>query len=165
MAKGDIMKKKLLIVGSVIFVIAGFTVFFALQATPGNVLNAVRAQKLEIVDGTLTVPEKYAVIEADTLSGMADFDKVVLRGEKRVCAEAFYGCPNLEEVTIEDACQIEERAFADCPRLKTVTANSPDVICADDAFRGHGGITIYCREDSEILAVAKRSDLSFKIID
>ncbi len=160
------MKKKLIMAGIiVILIIAGFTVFFAFQATPGYVLNTVRAEELENADGTITVPEKYTVIDAEAFAGKADFRKVVIEGETRIMESAFYGCPNLNEVVIEDACDIDSKAFAACPSLKSVTVKSADGLCADDAFEGHGGVTVYCQEGSQVLEVAKRGDMNFKIIE
>lgn len=159
------MKKALIITGAVAAVIAAFAVFFAFQATPGDVLNSVRADGLEIVDGVVTVPEKYRVIDTDAFSGKGEFSKVVVEGEADIRAEAFSGCPSLETVELKKTCDISAKAFANCPLLKTVTIHSADGTCAADAFEGHGGVTIYCREGSEALEVAKLNDMNFKILD
>lgn len=158
------MKKKLVIIGTVMSIAIAFAVFFAMQTTPGYVLNAVRAQKLITSGGTVTVPKKYTVIDAGAFAGLADFDKVIIEGKTKIMERAFYGCTNLSEVVIEDACDIGSKAFAACPSLKTVTISSAEGTCADDAFEGHGGVTVYCRENSPVLEVAKRSDMNFKVI-
>ena len=159
------MKKAIIIVGIIAAVIAAFAVFFALQATPGNVLNSVRAESLEIINGAVTVPEKYTVIDSDAFSGKGEFSAVVIKGETKIESMAFYGCPNLREVTLEKACDIGSMSFGECPSLKKVTVLSADGSCAEDAFDGHGGVTVYCREDSAALQVAKIKDLSYKIIE
>lgn len=159
------MKKKIIVILVIILIVAAFTVFFALQATPGYVLNAVRADRLEIVGGVMTVPEKYKVIDSEALAGKADFNKVIIEGETKIMDSAFYGCPNLREVVIEADCDIGSRAFAACPSLKTVTVRSAGGSCADDAFEDHSGITICCKENSEVLTAAKRGDISYKIIE
>lgn len=159
------MKKKVIGISAAAVILAAFVIFFALQATPSNVLNLVRAEGLAVDDGVLIIPESYTVIEAEAVAGKTDIDTVIIQGEAEIGARAFYGCPNLREVVIERACDIGEGAFADCPYLKSVTINSAEGSCAEDAFDGHGGLVMYCREGSEALEVAQRADMSYEIIE
>ena len=159
------MKKALIIIVIILAVVSAIAILFATQATPGNVLNSVRADSLEIVDGAVTVPEKYTVIDAEAFAGKGEFSRVIILGETEIGARAFYGCPNLREVTIEKDCDIKSGAFADCPALRSVTVKTAGGACAEDAFDGHGGLVISCREGSEVLEVAKIRDISFEIID
>ncbi len=159
------MKKKITAAVAVAAIIAAFAIFFALQATPSNVLNFVRAENLEIVDGVMTVPAKYTVIEAEAVAGKTDFSKLIIEGETKIEYHAFYACTNLREVILENSCEIGEGAFADCPALVSASVYSVGGSCADDAFSGHGGLTIYCREGSAVEAVALKSDISCKFIE
>ena len=158
------MKKKLIVIAVILAVIAAFVIFFAMQVTPGYVLNQVRAQKLEVVDGTLTIPEIYTVIDTEAFSGKIDFDSLVIKGEAEIGERAFYGCPNLREIIIEKDCEIGELAFGDCPELIVVTIESSGGSCAENAFEGHKGIMIRCPEESPALLVAQINDMSYKII-
>ena len=159
------MKKILIIIGIVVAIIVAFAIFFAMQATPGYVLNVVRAESLEVVNGTVTVPAKYTVIESEAFAGKIDFDSVVIEGETEIRERAFYGCPNLKEVVIKDACDIGELAFGDCPELMVVTIESVGGDCAENAFDGHGGVLIRFPADSPALFVAQANDMSYSIID
>lgn len=159
------MKKKLIIIGIIVAVIAALVIFFAMQATPGNVLNVVRAESLEAVNGTITIPEKYTVIDAEAFANKAEFNKVIIKGETEIRQMAFYGCQNLSEVVLESACEIGESAFANCPSLTIVEVRSPDGGCMDNAFDGHGGVTILCHEGSAALQVAQIRDLNYRIIE
>lgn len=159
------MKKKIIIISAIAVIIAALAVLFALQATPSNVLNVVRVENLEIEDGVLTIPEKYTVIEAEAVAGKTDFDTVIIKGEAEIGYHAFYGCPNLREVIIEKACDIGEGAFADCPYLVKAEISSVGGSCAEDAFTGHGGLVIYCREGSEVMEIARSLDISYEIIE
>ncbi len=159
------MKKFIIPAVCVIGIIAAFAVFFAMQTTPKNVLNPVRAQNLEIRDGVITVPEVYTLIETEAFAGKTDFNKVVVQGEAQICERAFYGCPNLRSVILEKKCEVGSMAFADCPALESVSVNSGEGSCAGDAFDGHGGLVIYCRENSEVIDVARRSDISYRVIE
>ena len=159
------MKKKILIIAIVIAIIAALVIFFAMQATPGYVLNQVRAEKLEVVDGTIIVPENYTVIDTEAFAGLAEFDSVIIRGKTEIRERAFYGCPNLSEVIIEDDCEIGELAFGDCPELIVVSFETAGGSCDESAFDGHGGVTILCHEGSGAHQVALIKDLNYKIIE
>lgn len=159
------MKKIVIAAVSVVLIIAAFVIFFAMQTTPGNVLNKVRAEELEVVDGTVTIPEKYTVIEEEAFAGKIDFDSVIIKGETEIGDRAFYGCPNLKEVLIEKNCDIGASAFGSCSQLMVVTIESKGGRCAENAFDGHGGVLIRCPEDSPAFIVARVKDLSYSIID
>ncbi len=159
------MKRKLIAAAAVAAVIGGFAVFFAFQAEPKNVLSLVRAENLEIENGVITVPERYTVIEEEAFAGKTEFNKVIIEGKAEIGKRAFYGCPNLRTVVMEQDCEIGEEAFADCSVLESVSANSGGGSCAENAFNGHGGLTIFCRSGSEILSVAQWADISYKVIE
>ncbi len=156
--------KKVIIISVAVVVIAALVIFFASQATPENVLTLPRAEQLEIKDGVIVISEKYTEIEAEAFAGRTDFSRVEIKGEADIGERCFYGCPNLREVITEKACVIGSQAFADCSSLKSVTVISPLSSCASDAFDGHGGLTVYCRENSLILETVQQKDISYKII-
>ncbi len=156
------MKKAVIISAAV--VAAALAIFFASQAVPGNVLTLPRAEQLEIKDGVLVIPEKYTEIEAEVFAGRTDFSRAEIKGEAVIGERCFYGCPNLREVIIDKSCTIGSKAFGDCSSLKSVTVSSPKSSCAKDAFDGHGGLTVHCRENSRILEAVQQRDISYKII-
>ncbi len=157
--------KTKIIAAAVILLVAALAALFISQSTPGNVLNLARAEALKPVNGVLTIPEKYTVIEAEAVAGKTDFHSLVIKGEAEICYHAFYGCPSLESVVLEKTCDIGEGAFAACPMLKSVTVLSSDGRCTADAVSGHGGLTLFCRDGSDAYNAALAADISVSIID
>lgn len=157
------MNKKIIIAAAIVILVA-LVVFFAMQTTPGNVLNAPRAESLEIKDGVLIIPEEYTVIDFEVFAGKIDFSRVEIKGDAELGERCFYGCPNLETVIIDGECTVGSEAFGDCGSLKSVRFNSKNAKCEDNAFNGHSGIMIYCRENSGIVDIAQKMDISYKII-
>lgn len=158
------MKRIIAAVCAAVGVIGALTIFFAMQATPKNVLNLVRAESLEAENGVITVPEGYTVIEDEAFAGKTDFNKVIIKGEVQIGERAFYSCTNLRSVVLEKKCDIGSEAFADCTSLESLSSNSKEGSCAENAFAGHGAITVFCHRDSDILRVAQLNDISYKII-
>ncbi len=144
-------------------IIAALAVFFAFQATPSHILNSPRASAIEALDGVLSISERYTLVESEVFAGKTDFSTVIFEGEVQLCERAFYGCPNLENIVFEKNADIGSEAFADCPSLKA--AHIRGGTCAENAFIGHGGLTLYCPEGSEAESIALRMDMSLVITD
>lgn len=159
------MKFKITVISIAAILLVALIVFFAMQYTPSNVLNYVRAANLEIDDGVLTVPARYTVIEPEAFNGRIEFNTVIIEGEADIGSRAFYNCTSLIRVVIKESCNIGEEAFADCPMLKEIEILSPDGSCADNAFNGHAGAVVSCRRGSEAWEVARRADMSVIELD
>lgn len=159
------MKFKIAVISIAAILLIALIVFFAMQYTPSNVLNYVRAANLEIDDGVLTVPAKYTVIEPEALNGRIEFSAVIIEGETDIGSRAFYNCTSLSRVVIKASCDIGEEAFADCPSLKEIEVLSSGGSCADNAFSGHAGAVVSCYRGSEVWEVARRADMSVIELD
>ena len=159
------MKFKIAVISIAAILLIALVVFFAMQYTPSNVLNYVRAANLEIDGGVLTVPAKYTVIESGAFNGRIEFDTVIIEGKADIGSRAFYNCTSLSRVVIKESCDIGEEAFADCPMLKEIEVLSPGGSCADNAFSGHGGAVVSCYSGSEAWEVARRADMSVIELD
>ncbi len=155
------MKKRIIIPVVILAVIAALAIFFSLQSTPKNVLNAPRADALYAEGGVITVPDTYTVIGAEAFAGKIDFDTVIIEGSAVIEERAFYGCPNLERVELRQTCEIGDLAFASCPMLKTVEILSADTTSAETAFDDHNGITLEFPVGSPIEELARRMDMRY----
>ncbi|MCH5188622.1 MAG: leucine-rich repeat protein [Oscillospiraceae bacterium] len=154
------MKFKITVISIAAVLLIALVIFFAMQYTPSNILNYVRAANLEIDDGVLTVPAEYTVIEPGAFNGRIEFNTVIIEGETDIGSRAFYNCTSLSRVVIRESCDIGDEAFADCPMLKEIEVLSPGGSCADNAFNGHSGAVVSCYNGSEVWEVARRADMS-----
>lgn len=155
------MKKRIIIPVVILAIIAALAVFFALQSTPKNVLNAPRADALYAENGVITVPDTYTVIGSEAFAGKIDFDTVIIEGSAVIEERAFYGCPNLKRVELRQKCEIGDLAFASCPKLKTVEILSAETTSAETAFNDHSGITLEFPAGSPLEELARRMDMRY----